>query len=218
MGGWVSGSVVQQTSVIAGAPPHALIRPTPTPPHPPPPGLRLLVQSGVIPDGTPAAAAAFLRENAPRLDKGQVGELFGHHEDHSIEVCGVGVEAPWRCGRRLVGYVYGAQLEPFPPYKKIRMYVYGAQLEPLPSYKIRTCVYGAQLEPLPPYKIRTYVYGWKGLQLGEAQQRWGGPKGGRDPTVFLLPCGSALAPRLLFHSSRRVMRAWIDAEQFGGRT
>lgn len=49
-------------------------------------GLRALVRSGVIPDGSPATAAAFLREHAQRLDKGQVGELFGHHDDHSIAV------------------------------------------------------------------------------------------------------------------------------------
>lgn len=61
------------------------------PPMPPPhipirTGLRLLVQSGVIADGSPAAAAAFLRQHAGRLDKGQVGELLGHHDDHSIAV------------------------------------------------------------------------------------------------------------------------------------
>lgn len=49
-------------------------------------GLRALVRNGVIPDGSPATAAAFLREHAQRLDKGQVGELFGHHDDHSIAV------------------------------------------------------------------------------------------------------------------------------------
>ncbi|KAL4853786.1 Brefeldin A-inhibited guanine nucleotide-exchange protein 3 [Chlorella vulgaris] len=49
-------------------------------------GLRQLVQSGVIADGSPAAAARFLREHAARLDKGQVGELMGRHEDHSVQV------------------------------------------------------------------------------------------------------------------------------------
>lgn len=49
-------------------------------------GLHALVRSGVIPDSSPAAAAAFLCEHAARLDKGQVGELFGHHGDHSIAV------------------------------------------------------------------------------------------------------------------------------------
>lgn len=50
------------------------------------------MRSGVIPNGSPAAAAAFLREHAARLDKGQVGELFGHHEDHSIAVSYPGEE------------------------------------------------------------------------------------------------------------------------------
>ena len=49
-------------------------------------GLRQLVASGVVRDASPAAAAAFLREHAPRLDKAQVGELMGHHDQHCIEV------------------------------------------------------------------------------------------------------------------------------------
>jgi hypothetical protein len=49
-------------------------------------GLRQLATSGVLPDGSPAAAARFLRDQAARLDKAQVGELLGHHEEHSIQV------------------------------------------------------------------------------------------------------------------------------------
>ena len=75
------------------ADPPCLLASFPCPPNNPAhAGLRALVRSGVIPDASPAAAAAFLREHAARLDKGQVGELFGHHEDHSIAVgCGCGL-------------------------------------------------------------------------------------------------------------------------------
>lgn len=38
--------------------------------------------------GDAASAARFLREHATRLDKTQIGELFGHHEEHSVEVGG----------------------------------------------------------------------------------------------------------------------------------
>ena len=34
----------------------------------------------------PAAAAAFLRAQAPRLDKAALGEVLGHHEEWHVEV------------------------------------------------------------------------------------------------------------------------------------
>ena len=54
-------------------------------------GIKLLARAGVIPNGgAPAAAAAFLRQHSALLDKGQMGELFGGHEEWEVEVRGAG--------------------------------------------------------------------------------------------------------------------------------
>lgn len=37
-------------------------------------------------EGTPQAVAAFLREHLADLDKGQLGEYLGHHEDFAVGV------------------------------------------------------------------------------------------------------------------------------------
>lgn len=105
----------ESSSARAWPPPpaaHTHIHTTSPPPPPPPapplyptPGLRAMVQSGTIPDATPAAAARFLRDHAARLDKAQIGELFGHHEEHSIQVWRTRCCPPallWACS--LVGH------------------------------------------------------------------------------------------------------------------
>lgn len=46
-------------------------------------GVAALIGSGTV-EGTPEAVAAFLREHLADLDKGQLGEYLGHHEDFSV--------------------------------------------------------------------------------------------------------------------------------------
>ena len=46
-------------------------------------GVASLMGSGTV-EGTPAAVAAFLREHLADLDKGQLGEYLGHHEDFAV--------------------------------------------------------------------------------------------------------------------------------------
>ena len=48
-------------------------------------GVRLLIDSGIV-EGIPEGVARFLQEQSARLDKTMVGELFGDHEDFSIQV------------------------------------------------------------------------------------------------------------------------------------
>lgn len=52
-----------------------------------------LIASGTVEDD-PVAIAKFLREHRSLLDSTQVGEYFGHHEDHAVRpnklYCGSG--------------------------------------------------------------------------------------------------------------------------------
>ncbi|KAF6256772.1 hypothetical protein COO60DRAFT_1627056 [Scenedesmus sp. NREL 46B-D3] len=48
-------------------------------------GLDLLMSQGLL-ESSPAAVAAFLRTQADQLDKAQLGELLGHHEDFAVAV------------------------------------------------------------------------------------------------------------------------------------
>lgn len=45
-------------------------------------------------EGTPQAVAAFLREHLADLDKGQLGEYLGHHEDFAVGVF-YSLTLPW---------------------------------------------------------------------------------------------------------------------------
>lgn len=47
-------------------------------------GVKALIASGTV-EKSPAAIAAFLREHNPSLDKEQLGEYLGHHDE--LEVC-----------------------------------------------------------------------------------------------------------------------------------
>lgn len=46
-------------------------------------GVASLIGSGTV-EGTPHAVAAFLREHLADLDKAQLGEYLGHHEEFSV--------------------------------------------------------------------------------------------------------------------------------------
>ena len=46
-------------------------------------GLKALISSGSV-QNDPAGIAAFLMEHSALLDKTQLGELFGHHEDREV--------------------------------------------------------------------------------------------------------------------------------------
>ncbi len=46
-------------------------------------GLKALITSGSV-RNDPASIAAFLMEHSALLDKTQLGELFGHHEDREV--------------------------------------------------------------------------------------------------------------------------------------
>ena len=55
-----------------------------------------LIGSGTV-EGTPQAVAAFLREHLADLDKGQLGEYLGHHEDFAVRVFYI-FTLPWSAG------------------------------------------------------------------------------------------------------------------------
>ena len=46
-------------------------------------GLKALISSGSV-RNDPASIASFLMEHSALLDKTQLGELFGHHEDREV--------------------------------------------------------------------------------------------------------------------------------------
>ncbi|KAK9904753.1 hypothetical protein WJX75_001787 [Coccomyxa subellipsoidea] len=67
-------------------------------------GVISLIGSGTV-EGTPQAVAAFLREHLADLDKGQLGEYLGHHEDFACAVMYAYID-----GERFQGYSIDAAL------------------------------------------------------------------------------------------------------------
>lgn len=48
-------------------------------------GIGYLISQGLV-EGTPQGVAQFIRDNAAVLDKGMIGEYFGHHDDFQVQV------------------------------------------------------------------------------------------------------------------------------------
>lgn len=48
-------------------------------------GVAALIGSGTIEDN-PEAVAGFLRDHLAELDRTQLGEYFGHHEEHAVSL------------------------------------------------------------------------------------------------------------------------------------
>ncbi|BDA49435.1 probable Brefeldin A-inhibited guanine nucleotide-exchange protein [Coccomyxa sp. Obi] len=67
-------------------------------------GVASLIGSGTV-EGTPHAVAAFLREHLADLDKAQLGEYLGHHEEFSCAVMHAYID-----GERFQGYSIDAAL------------------------------------------------------------------------------------------------------------
>jgi hypothetical protein len=50
-------------------------------------GVASLIGSGTV-EGSPQAVASFLRQHIAELDKTQLGEYFGHHDEQAVSLPG----------------------------------------------------------------------------------------------------------------------------------